>query len=247
MTDKHTKKRLRTIDMQINRALRLHKLIEDGDKILVGLSGGVDSMVLLHALAMRRKYWADFKLSAMHVNLVNLPYQADRDYLQQFCDRLEVPLFWHEQSIVIEKDKGGKTPCFICSWNRRRILFKQAEALAYNKLALGHHRDDAIETFLMNMIYRGTLSSLPEKLRMFDGKLFLIRPILYLTKNDIEFYARHYDIRTSVKTCSFAGQTARRREISRIMNQMQQIHPRALDNVFRSMGRRFDEYLPDYD
>ncbi len=242
--DKQTRKTLRTVETLVNRALRLHSLVNDGDRILVGLSGGVDSLVLLRILAMRRKFWADFELAAMHVNIENIPYGVDRDYLQKICEEWDVGLLWHDEKITIEPGKGGKTPCFICSWNRRRILFSQAEKLGFNKLALGHHRDDALETLLMNVIYRGSFSSLPEKLSMFDGKLTLIRPLLYVPKDHIRTYARHYGLRDTVKTCPFANKTSRRNQITALLQQIKTIHPQGLDNLFRAMSNIFDGYLP---
>ena len=243
--DREAKKAVRTTEYLINQAIRKHNLLEQGDKILIGLSGGIDSLVLLKTLAERRRYFdVQYELIAMHVRLTNISYTADRQALESFCKHYDVTLLWHEEEIKIDPKKAKKNPCFICSWHRRRILFHEAEKLGANKLALGHHRDDALETLLMNMIFHGSISSLPVRLRMFDGELTLIRPLLFLDKDIIQKYAWAYGIENLATPCPFAGKTHRRRAIAELLEQMEQIHPAAKKNLMRSMSKIFEEYLP---
>ena len=160
--------------------MRDQNLISEGDHILVGLSGGKDSMILLEALAERLSAVPfDFSITAAHVEAMGIGYEINREKLASFCDRLDIPLHYRSIEPNLEKDPS-KTACFICSWHRRKELFKLTKELNCNKLALGHHRNDAIETLLMNMIYHGSISSLPYTLDMFEGRIRLIRPMMDL-------------------------------------------------------------------
>ncbi len=244
--DKDNRKILRRTEHLINQAVRKHKLIENNDHIVIGLSGGIDSMILLHTLAMRRRYYTEqYQLTAVHVQLTNISYQANKKHLEQFCHQYDVPLIWHEEKADINPQKVRKNPCFICSWNRRRILFQLTEKLGANKLALGHHRDDALETLLMNMIYHGSISSLPARLKMFNGNLILIRPLIYVGKEMLAAYAWINDINPQVKPCPFANRTNRRQSIAHLLTEMEKIHPAARNNLFRAMSHIYTEYLPE--
>ena len=144
---------------QFNKALEQFQLIDEDDKILVGLSGGKDSLCLLEFLARRSKvHVPHFTVEALHVRMENIHYETDTTYLQSFCDRLGVPLHiittqFEERishsSFLIPHFKN-KPACFLCSWQRRKQLFNLAQELGCTKIALGHHQDDIIHTALMN-------------------------------------------------------------------------------------------------
>ena len=241
---KTDKREVTRIQQAIDKAIRMHDLLEEGDKITVGLSGGADSLVLLDTLAIRRKYFdVNYSLQAIHVNITNIPYSVDREYLENFCASRDVEFIWHDEEITIDKNKVRSNLCFICSWNRRRILFQLAEKTGANKLALGHHKDDALETMLMNMIFHGSISSLPFRLKMFDGALTLIRPLLFLEKKDVELYAKIKNIEARVKTCPYATKTHRTKVWS-VLEEMQKLNPKAKDKLFDSMSNIYQEYLP---
>ena len=126
---------------KVGKAIREYSLIEDGDRILVGLSGGKDSMILLEALADRKKHFPiDFEIFAIHIAASSIGYRMDTDYLADFCDRLNVPLYHEEIHVDLSVD-SKKTPCFICSWNRRKRIFEKSKELNCNKVAFGHHKD----------------------------------------------------------------------------------------------------------
>ncbi len=239
------KKHINTVQQAFDKALKKHNLIENGDKILVGLSGGIDSLVLLDLLAIRKKYFdVDFELKAVHINIENIPYSIDSQYLNGFCEGRGVEFLGVDKEIEIDKSKITTNPCFICSWNRRKLLFNYAKENNFNKLAMGHHKDDAVETFLMNLIYHGTISSLPVKLKMFDGRMDLIRPLMYLNKEQILKYAEIRGFEAKLKTCKFDNKTYRRKIIA-VLEEMKQFHPQAANNIFKAMSNIYTEYLPE--
>ena len=146
------------------RAFATYHLLDDDDYILVGLSGGKDSLLLLELLAIRARIsHPRFRVEAVHVRMENISYETSTEYLQQFCGELDVPL--HIVTTRFE-ESGEKPPCFLCSWNRRKQMFNLAQQLGCNKIALGHHRDDIIHTTLMNLIFQGRFDSMPALLRM---------------------------------------------------------------------------------
>lgn len=241
---KLNKKAIGLVQQATDKAIKKHNMIENGDKILVGLSGGIDSLVLLENLANKRKYYdLDFELKAVHINIENIPYSVDREFLTEFCDKNEVEILFVDEQIEIDNSKLTTNPCFICSWNRRKLLFNYSRENNYNKLALGHHKNDAIETFMMNLVHHGSISSLPASLSMFDGRMKLIRPLIFLNKEQIAKYAEIKGYKPMTKTCIFDEKT-NRRKLDIIFQEMEKFNPQARENVFRAMSNIFDEYLP---
>lgn len=242
--NKLNKKLVGKVQQSIDKAVKKHDLIRPNDKILVGLSGGIDSIVLLHNLANKKNYYDfDFELRAVYINIENIPYSVNTDLLNEFCDQNNVELTVVNQTIEIDNSKITTNPCFICSWQRRKLLFNYSKEHNFNKLALGHHRDDAIETFMMNLVYHGTISSLPAKLSMFDGRMELIRPMIYLTKEQILEYAKIKELNPQVKTCKFDEKT-NRRKLDVIIQEMKKFNPQARKNIFKAMSHIHEEYLP---
>ncbi len=239
------KKKINIVQQAFDKAVKKHNLIENGDKILIGLSGGIDSLVLLDLLAIRKKYFSvDFELTAVHVDIENIPYTVDTDYLATFCQERNVKFIDFHKKIEIDSSKITTNPCFICSWNRRKILFNYTKENGYNKLALGHHKDDAIETFMINLIYHGSISSLPVKLSMFNGRMQLIRPLMYLNKQQILDYANIRGYEAKLKTCNFDPLT-NRRKVWQIIESMKEFNPKADEMIFKAMSNIFEEYLPE--
>jgi tRNA 2-thiocytidine biosynthesis protein TtcA len=164
-------KLFKKICRKMGTTMRDHDMVTENDRVLVGLSGGKDSMILLQALVERRGAVPfDFTIEAAHVEAAGIGYHIDREKLTSFCKDLGVPLHYRIIEPDLEKDTS-KNACFVCSWHRRKKLFDLTRELDFNKLALGHHRNDALETLLMNMIYHGSISSLPYSLVMFGGRV----------------------------------------------------------------------------
>jgi tRNA(Ile)-lysidine synthase TilS/MesJ len=234
---------IRKVNQKVGRAIQKYHLVEAGDRILVGLSGGKDSMVLLETLAGRLKFHpVKFELAAIHISLKSQPYSIDLEYLQSFAEALQIR-FIHKVIDVDLFDQKNNNPCFICSWNRRKALFETAQELGYNKLALGHHMDDAIETLLMNMAFQSSISSMPPVLWMFDGKLSIIRPLLLLTEEEVLDFAVVKNFRREIKTCTFE-KDSKRKDIKKLIKQMAVLAPNVRSNIYASMTNIQSEYLP---
>jgi len=234
---------IRKVNQKVGKAIQKYHLIDEGDRILVGLSGGKDSMVLIETLAGRLKFHpVKYELAAIHVSLKSQPYSVDLEYLKSFAQRLAVP-FIHK---IIDVDLFGQennNPCFVCSWNRRKALFEAAQESGFNKQSLGHHLDDAIETLLMNMAFQSSISSMPPLLNMFGGKLSVIRPLMLLTENEIMEFAAIRNFKREIKLCTFEKES-KRKDIKNVISQLAELHPNARTNIYASMTNILGEYLP---
>ncbi len=236
-------KLFKKICRKVGTTMRDHTLIVEGDRLLVGLSGGKDSMIMLKALVERRSVVPfDFGIEAAHVEATGIGYQIDRRKLTDFCHSLEIPLHYHTIEPDLEKD-SSKSACFVCSWHRRKVLFNLTSELNCNKLALGHHRSDAVETLLMNMIYHGSISSLPYSLKMFEGRIELIRPLMDLDERMLIEYAGLNDIVKVEKSCPHENLT-RREDMRALLANVEVLHGQGPFNIFKSMDKIFEEYLP---
>ena len=167
---------MRRINQRFMKGVMNYRLIEEGDRILVGLSGGKDSLALLELLARRsRIYKPKFSVVAAHVVMKNIAYESDQTYLREYAESLGVPYVCYETEFDPSTDTR-KSPCFLCSWNRRKALFTVAKEQGCNKIALGHHMDDILETLLMNMTFQGAFSTMPPRLVMRKFDMTIIRP-----------------------------------------------------------------------
>jgi len=241
--ERRKKKQLEKISRKVGKAINEFRLIEEGDRVLVGISGGKDSMILLEALSKRKKHLPfNFELFAIHVSASSIGYKMDTEYLNEFCSNLGVPLYLEEIDVDLSVD-SSKTPCFICSWNRRKTIFKKSKDINCNKVALGHHKDDAIQTMLMNLIYHGSISSLPQKLEMFSGRIQLIRPLLMIPENELTYYANMRSFKKHEKSCPYDGSTSRA-TIKSLIKDLDKLNKNARRNIFRSMDNISPDYLP---
>lgn len=240
---KQDRRFLSTVRGKIGKAIREYDMIADSDRILVGLSGGKDSLVLLENLAMRRHIKdLNYEVFAVHVDIINIPYQTDIEYLEAFCKQWDISFINKQFEIDLTK-KPGAQPCFICSWQRRRALFKQTEVLNCNKLAFGHHKDDAVETLLLNMIYHGSISSIPALLPMFGGRVTAIRPLIFLRNHELKRYAAIRQFEQPKQECPY-GNSSQREMVRHLVARLEEEVPASHANIFGSMSKLFPEYLP---
>lgn len=231
------------IEKKTGRAINTYSLIKENDRVAVALSGGKDSLALLETVAGRRKRLpVTYDVKAVHVHVKNIGYEADLNFLNSFCNGLDVPLHVIEAEADMSRDKE-KSICFICSWLRRKELFDFVKREECNKLAFGHHLDDAIETFVMNMISCGSISSMPPSLSMFGGEFDLIRPLILITEEEIKAYAGMKAYPSLVKVCPHGDKT-RRAEVKSLIAQMENIDKNARRNIYAAMSNIHHEYLP---
>lgn len=233
---------------RLNQACADYGLIRDGDHILVGLSGGKDSLLLTELLGKRaRIYVPRFRVTAVHVRVEGRAYQSDLGYLEDFCRAVQVPFVVRDTAIrAIPHDTLAhreKDPCFLCAWYRRKALFDTAQQLGCNKIALGHHKDDIVETLLLNLIFQGSFGTIAPRLQMDRMPLQLIRPLCLMEERDIAQYALLSHYRRQTQLCPFEKAT-RRADIKQLVHQLAALNPHVLDSVWGAMENIKPDYLP---
>ena len=243
ITPTQDKIRLRGVIRQVykkaGRAINDYSMIQDKDRILVGVSGGKDSLSLLKILLMRRAHIPiDFELIACFVDVNFGP--RNRDLLEEYFKR--EGLRYAIKELTLEEEDIN---CFWCSWNKRKILFTTAREYNCNKIALAHHLDDIIETILMNLFFHGEISSMKPKMELFGGDLTIIRPFAYLEKVQLERFHSKLGLADTQHSCPYALDT-KRAFIKETIRQLQKEFPHIKKNIFRSLQRRKirEDYLP---
>ncbi len=241
---KKDKKTITKVQGSIDYIIKKYNLISPNDRIAIGLSGGADSLVLLENLARIKKYFfPTIELVAIHINLTNIPYKTNKTLLKNICNKLNIRLLYIEKEIPYNKEKIKNNPCFICSWNRRKILYKQTKIMKFNKLALGHNLNDNAQTFLLNLLYNNSISALPYKLRMFNGRLEIIRPLLELPEHIIREYAKIKNLEIPIKKCEYDQQN-KRKELTEILDIMKKYVPNPEIKILKALKNIKLEYLP---
>jgi len=222
---------------RFNKGCVDYRLLEDGDRILIALSGGKDSLELVRMLAQRaRIYKPHIEVEAAHIIMDNIPYETDRSYLQEFCREQGVRLHILHSSFD-ESTDPRKTRCFLCAWNRRKTLFEFAVSNGFNKIALGHHMDDILVTFLMNITFEGSASTMLPSLRLKHYPLTIIRPLCLVREADIRKVAEELQFTKQKAQCPYE-ETTRRRDMQQIFQQLEQLNPEARYSLWRAMMNR---------
>jgi len=244
-------KQLERLTKRFHKACADYGLIADGDHILIGLSGGKDSLLLTELLGRRAQiYVPRFRVTALHVRVRERDYHSDLSYLQRFCDEAKVPLLVRDVSIpdTPPQKENGKTreidnPCFLCSWFRRKELFNTAQEIGCNKIAFGHHRDDIAQTLLMNLIFQGAYATMPPILQMDKMPLQLIRPLCLIDEADIITYAAMRNYQKQTKLCPFEHVSSREK-VKGLLEEIKALNPEALDSIYGALTNIKTDYLP---
>lgn len=217
---------IRKITKLFNKACADYHLLADGDKILVALSGGKDSLMLLQLLAAQaRIYKPSIRVEAAHVVMDNIPYETDSTYLASFCEKAGVKLHILHSSFDESTDKR-KTKCFLCAWNRRKSLFMFAEQNGFNKVALGHHMDDILVTYLMNITFEGNATTMQPMMQMEHYNLSVIRPLCLVHESWIKEYAQIAGFEKQKAPCPYEQET-HRLSMSKVFAHLEKLNPEA--------------------
>lgn len=224
-----------------SQALKRYSLIEDGDCILIGLSGGKDSLVLTELLSQRMRVdKPKFTLKAIHITSKRIGYKTDTDYLRHFCE--ERGVFF--EAIEATGDKAdSKSICFACSRDRRKALFEAAEKHGCNKIALGHQLDDVLETLFMNMTYHGTFGAVPPLLKLDRIPFSIIRPLYLANEDDVAAFAKSRGYRTTLKECPHSQETSRT-SAKRLIAEFEKLNKNARASLLKAMSNINQQYLP---
>lgn len=219
---------------RFNRACTQYGLLQDGDRILIALSGGKDSLELVRLMGERSRIFKPrIHVEAAHVIMDNIPYQTDRSYLQDFCCQAGVNLHLLHSSFDEATDRR-KTKCFLCSWNRRKTLFEFARDNNFNKVALGHHMDDFLATLLLNMTYEGSFNSMTPMLAMEHYPITIIRPLCLVHEADIRVFAQNQGFHGMKTLCPYEEKT-RRNSMMQLLKQLETLNPEARYSMWHAL------------
>ena len=225
---------------KMRKAIEEYNMIDDGDKIAVALSGGKDSITLLKGLkALQRFYPKHFELIAITIN-PGFDF-FDTDFLQKICDELDIPLFIEESHIkeIVFDIRKEKNPCSLCANLRRGIINSVAIRENCNKIALGHNKDDVLETFLLNLLYTGSLSTFAPKSYMDRSKITLIRPLILVDEKDTKRFVKKNNKSIMKKVCPMDEHTKRESMKEQIFLWQKDI-PMVRANIFGAISRNLD-------
>jgi len=233
----------------VGQAIGDFNMIEDGDKVMVCLSGGKDSYALLDILMTLRER-APIHFDIVAVNLDQKQPNFPADVLPAYLEKLGIPFHIENQdtySIVKRLIPEGKTTCSLCSRLRRGILYRVADELGCTKIALGHHRDDILETFFLNMFFGAKIKGMPPKLVSDDGKHVVIRPLAYVKEADTERYAEVKAF--PIIPCDLCGsqENLQRKQIKAMLRDWEKKYPGRVENIFSSLSTVVPSHLMDRD
>lgn len=245
-TARRLESRLRT---QVGKAIEEYGMIADGDRVMVCLSGGKDSYAMLSLLlALQRAAPVSFELVAVNLDQKQpgFPAHVLPDYLRSLC----VPFHVLEQdtySVVRRVIPEGKTTCGLCSRLRRGALYSFAAEQGFNRIALGHHLDDIMETLFLNLFFGGTLKAMPPKLRSDDGRNVVIRPLAYCRESELARYATAKAFPLIPCTLCGSQENLQRKEIKRMLADWEQRFPGRLESIAAAMANVAPSQLMDVD
>lgn len=228
----------------LGKALHEYNMIQDGEKVAVGLSGGKDSLTMMWLLNER--------LARIPITYELVPIYIDPGFeggysevLKSYCREMGYSLIVEHTDYgpVAHSDRNRENPCFLCSRLRRKRLFELADEAGCKKLALGHHKDDMIETLFINMCYAGEISTMLPVQTLFKGAFSIIRPLSYISEDEIIRFAEDRKFPTFRNSCPSADRS-KRQDIKQLLNTLYQSNRKIKGNIFRSMQRVKLDYLP---
>jgi len=228
------------ISKRIGKAITDYDMLADGDKVAVAVSGGKDSLTLLKVLADRQSFVPiKYDLLAVHIDM-GYPCHHPKILAEYFK---KIGVNYHIEKIDVLKGKSRKDiSCFWCSWNRRKALFEVADRFRCQKVALGHHNDDIVETILLNLFFQGEISAMNPKQELFGGKITLIRPLAYVEESMIRRFARTMVFPHHKCACP-NSLTSSRTKVEGIIKELRKVCPDIKTNIFRSVQRIKKDYL----
>lgn len=234
----------RVMSRFVGRAIHGYDMIEEGDRILVALSGGADSVTMLYWLSeWRRRVGFSVDMCAIHVDMGFLgPEKSNR--LKEICDSLGLPFEYLviDGKALLEKAEKGRV-CFVCSRYRRMALFRFADRNSYNKIALGHNKDDMVVTFFMNLMFHGEIATLKPVQVMFD-KIAIIRPLIFLRKETIRKWLSFKGIEVVEDSCPYKDNTMRKKVEKIVFEHIYPVNSKVRNNVFKAIFNVKPEFLP---
>ncbi|UCE17976.1 MAG: hypothetical protein JSV84_14080 [Gemmatimonadota bacterium] len=225
---------------KFNKALRHYHLIDNGDRILVAVSGGKDSLTLLRLLQLDQgKIPVSFDLVAVHVESdFRCAGCVHKEILRKLFKSVNIEFSFEQIRMTLDKDGKRRTPnCFWCSWNRRKALFLAAQRLGCNKVAFGHHADDVAETTLLNLFFHGRLETMEPKVLFFKGKITVIRPLVFVPEREILRFAKESGFPSQLCQCP-NNLTSKRARMKEILKSIEKECPKAKVNLYKAVENK---------
>lgn len=228
----------------LEKAVLDYNMIEEGDKILIGVSGGADSLALLDLLDSPMIFVPEFSWIAVNIDMGFDPTYKSFDKLEKYFQKKNYHYVMEKTDIgnLSHSEFNKKNPCFLCSRLRRKRIFEIAEAEGCNKIAFAHHRDDIIETLLINMFYGREISTMMPNQSIFGGKLHIIRPLAYLKEELIKNYSKERRFLVLKNNCP-SSRTSKRIYIKKLLNKLEKDHEDVRDNIYKAMSHVKPDYL----
>ena len=233
------------VNRRIGRAMHDYSMLADGDQVLIAVSGGVDSLVLSWILN-NWQHKAPIRYNLLAVYIDNGFGTSMSDNVAKQLDRINVPYliektdFWERATAA----EDGKSTCYHCAKLRRNLLFSIAEQQGFNKIAFGHHKDDILETFFINLLYAGNLSTMVPRQELFDGRINIIRPMAYLVKDEIRKIAAEINI-IPVKNACPKDSDSKRQVARKVVASLSELDPQVKSNIFAALSNIRKGYLLD--
>ncbi len=243
----HFNRLKKRLERETGRAIADYNMIEEGDLVMVCLSGGKDSYTLLDVLTtLKSRAPINFRLLAM--NLDQKQPDFPEEVLPHYLEQTGIPYRIVEEdtySVVQEKIPAGKTTCSLCSRLRRGIIYRVADEVGATKIALGHHRDDIVETLFLNMFFGSKMKAMPPKLHTDDGRHIVIRPLAYCAEKDIEQYSETRQF--PIIPCNLCGsqENLQRQRIKQMLQEWEQQYPGRTRNIFTALANVVPSHLAD--
>ena len=229
----------------MRKAIEEYKMIDEGDKIAVCLSGGKDSITMLHAFKnLQIFYPKKFDIIAVSVN-PGFEF-FDTSFLEDICNKIDVPLFIEKSNAkeIVFDIRKEKNPCSLCANLRRGVINSIANREGCNKIALGHNQDDVLETFLLNLLYAGNIGTFSPVSYMDRSKVTLIRPLVYTPEKEIKRYIKRNEISVMAKVCPMDG-TSKREDMKNLIFSLSKNIPMIRANLFGAIQRNLDDWKID--
>jgi len=233
----------KSLNRDVGKSIHRYDMISHGDNILVGISGGKDSLALLWILNER--------LSRIPVDYHLFPVYIDPGFPDGFAQELckwtlgmgfDMRVEYTDNGILAHSPKNLENPCFLCARLRRKKIFEIADKLGCNKVAFGHHKDDIIETFFLNICYSGTIGTMRPAQTVFKGKFTIIRPLSFVDEDRIKRFAREKKFPDFNNPCPYA-KISKRKEIKDFLSRLYKTNRKIKGNIFRSLGNVNQDYL----
>ncbi len=228
---------MHSIEGQVRKAIEEYDMIKEGDKIAVALSGGKDSVVLLYLLKnLQRYYPKHFEVTAISINPGFDGFEER--ILKEICEKIKTPLKIEKTDIkqIVFDERKEKNPCSLCANIRRGALNTVAKEMNCNKIALGHNLDDVLETFLMNLIYTGNISTFSPVSYMDRSEITLIRPLIYISEKETKSFIKRNEISIMPKVCPMDGRSTREETLG-LLKELEKYNKHVRANIFGAIQR----------